>query len=111
MDIESDIQGITDTLIEDLNTLLICRIIFNNDIKRREAQILQKISDIRNLGLEHTDYNPRRDSTGPQQPSSSSSRTVSSEAVLEAVTEPSVNLKKLIAPKRSTVVDKQSVYR
>ena len=73
MNRENDIQTQTDYLFEDLTKLRICREVFNTEIEQREARILQSLSDVRNLGLEHTDYNPRRDTSGAPHPSSSSS--------------------------------------
>ena len=72
MTLESNIQELTDKLIEDLNKLRICREVFNTEIERREARILQSLSDARNLRLEHTDYNPRHDTSEPPHSSSSS---------------------------------------
>ena len=72
MNRENDIQAQTDQLIEDLNKLRICREVFNTEIERREARILQSLSDVRNLGLEHTDYDPRHSTSEPPHSSSSS---------------------------------------
>ena len=55
-----------DSIIIELELLRLCRLEFNTEIDTTESLLLQRISDIRGLGIETVEYVPRgRTNTSP----------------------------------------------
>ena len=66
MTIEPTPEQQVDSIIIELEHLRFCRLEFNTEVDTTESLLLQRISDIRDLGLETVEYVPRgRTNTSP----------------------------------------------
>ena len=60
MTIEPTPEQQVDSIIIELEHLRFCRLEFNTEVDTTESLLLQRISDIRGLGIENVNYTPRR---------------------------------------------------